>query len=59
MQDNSKDMERLVRDNDESRKWWNLPFDSTTNFSLFGFLLGGFRCDDPRNRTDFTLEDEE
>lgn len=52
-------MERLVRDNDESRKWWNLPFDSTTNFSLFGFLLGGFRCDDPRNRTDFTLEDEE
>jgi len=30
--------------NDEQpgkKKWWELPFDTTSNFSLLGFLFGG------------------
>jgi hypothetical protein len=40
-----------------SPKWWQLPFDSTTNFSLFGWLmdkLKGHRAD--KDRVDLTLE---
>ncbi len=47
-----------TKENEQSRRWWKLPFDETTNFTLFGYLLGGFRWEDPKKRTDFTLEDE-
>lgn len=47
-----------TKENEQSRRWWKLPFDPTTNFSLFGYFLGGFRWDDPRKRADFTLENE-
>jgi len=45
-------------ENEQTRRWWKLPFDATTNFSLFGFLLGGFRCESPANRTDMSLDDD-
>ncbi|HLC19198.1 MAG TPA: hypothetical protein VJM57_09330 [Thermodesulfobacteriota bacterium] len=47
-----------ILEGEQARNWWKLPFDSTTNFSLFGYFLGGLRWEDPRNRTDFTLENE-
>lgn len=40
------------------RRWWKLPFDATTNFSIFGWLLD--RLKKTRRSTtliDFTLED--
>ncbi len=41
-----------------SRHWWRLPFDPTTNFSLLGFLLGGFHWEsNPRKRVDLTLNE--
>ncbi len=58
MKDNTEDTVYRIVGKDKGRGWWKLPFDATTNFSLFGFLLGGFRCDAPGNRTDLTLEDE-
>ncbi|MDP2690111.1 MAG: hypothetical protein Q8P48_08375 [Deltaproteobacteria bacterium] len=47
-----------TEENEQSHRWWRLPFDPTTNFSLFGYLLGGFRWEDTRKRTDLTLENE-
>jgi len=47
-----------TKESEPTTRWWKLPFDTTTNFSLFGFLLGGFRCDSPANRTDMSLEDD-
>ncbi len=52
---NSEELSRLVA---PRQAWWNLPFDPTTNFSLLGCILGGFRCDYPRNKAEFTLEDD-
>ncbi len=45
-------------ENEQTGRWWKLPFDATSNFSLFGFLLGGFRWDDPAKRTDMSLDDD-
>ncbi|MFQ5736598.1 MAG: hypothetical protein ACE5GY_07005 [Thermodesulfobacteriota bacterium] len=47
-----------TKESEQGRRWWRLPFDTTTNFSIFGYFLGGFRCESPENRTVFTLEDE-
>lgn len=58
MAEKSKDSGAQTQENEQAGRWWNLPFDATTNFSLFGFLLGGFRCDAPANRTDMSLDDD-
>ena len=41
-------------------KWWQLPFDSTTNFSLFGWLLDKIKGRRPSEKdiVDLTLEDQ-
>jgi len=39
-------------------KWWELSFDSTTNFSLLGWLLNKLKGrQNEKNNVDFTLED--
>ena len=39
-------------------KWWQLPFDSKTNFSLFGWLLDKLKGrQNEKNSVDLTLED--
>ena len=39
-------------------KWWQLPFDSTTNFSLFGWLLDKLKGRrNEKNNEDLTLEE--
>jgi len=39
-------------------KWWQLPFDSTTNFSLFGWLLDKLKGRrNEKNNVDLTLEE--
>ncbi|MDP2683237.1 MAG: hypothetical protein Q8P28_10660 [Deltaproteobacteria bacterium] len=36
--------------------WWKLPFDPTTNFSLLGYILGGFHWESNLiKRVDLTL----
>lgn len=41
-----------------ARRWWRLPFDPTTNFSLLGFFLGGFHWEsNTRKRVDLTLNE--
>jgi len=37
--------------------WWKLPFDPTTNFSLFGLFLIAFGWALPTKRTDMNLKD--
>jgi len=56
--DKNKDSVDLTELKGRRPSWWKLPFDPTTSFSLFGFFLGGFRCDYHRNKTDMKLEDE-
>ncbi|MBI5343795.1 MAG: hypothetical protein HZB21_01160 [Deltaproteobacteria bacterium] len=36
--------------------WWDLPFDATTNFSLIGFLFGGWEGN-PMRSVDLTLDE--
>jgi hypothetical protein len=55
MKESDKTNEDLARPLAPRPQWWKLPFDPTTNFSLFGCIIGGFRCDYPRNRAEFTL----
>ncbi len=39
-------------------KWWRLPFDATTNFSLLGWLLDKFKKrPDSKENVDLTLEE--
>jgi hypothetical protein len=39
-------------------EWWKLPFDSTTNFSILGWLLDKLKGRrDEEKRVDMTLED--
>jgi hypothetical protein len=39
-------------------KWWRLPFDATTNFSLLGWLLYSIKKrPDSKENVDLTLED--
>jgi hypothetical protein len=39
-------------------EWWKLPFDSTTNFSILGWLLDKFRGRRSEEKTvDMNLED--
>lgn len=39
-------------------RWWKLPFDATTNFSLFGYLWGGFGwASNDKKKVDLTLDD--
>ena len=43
---------------DTPSKWWQLPFDSTTNFSLFGWLLDKLKGHpNEKDNVDLTLED--
>ncbi|MFQ5441470.1 MAG: hypothetical protein ACE5EB_01965 [Thermodesulfobacteriota bacterium] len=58
MKDTKHEITYRTVDYEMRRRWWKLPFDATTNFSLFGYFLGGFRWNDPKKRTDFTLENE-
>jgi hypothetical protein len=38
-------------------KWWRLPFDATTNFSLLGWLLDKLKKrPDSKENVDLTLE---
>ena len=38
------------------KSWWKLPFDPTTNFSLLGYILGGFHWEaNLIKRVDLTL----
>lgn len=36
-------------------RWWDLPFDTTTNFSLLGFVFGGWEGN-PKKKVDLTLD---
>jgi len=41
-----------------SSKWWLLPFDATTNFSLLGWFLDKFKKGpDSKENVDLTLEE--
>jgi hypothetical protein len=59
----AKTMNEKTEKNPESSggaqpKWWELPFDSTTNFSLFGWLLDKFKGRrNEKDNVDLTLED--
>jgi len=49
-----------IPDSEPSGKeaWWDMPFDSVSNFSLLGFLYGGAHwTGNPDKRVDLTLED--
>jgi hypothetical protein len=40
------------------RKWWKLPFDSTTNFSILGWLLDKLKGrQNVKRNVDLSLED--
>jgi hypothetical protein len=40
------------------RKWWKLPFDSTTNFSILGWLLDKLKGrQNGKKNVDLSLED--
>ncbi len=58
-----KTMNEKTEENPESSggaqpKWWALSFDSTTNFSLLGWLLNKLKGRrNEKNNVDLTLED--
>ncbi len=58
MSDTRKDTPDLTELQTRRPSWWKLPFDTTTNFSLFGLFLGALGWATPKKRTDFTLKDE-
>ncbi len=58
MSDNKKDTVNLAELHARRPSWWKLPFDPTTNFSLFGLFLGAFGWVTPKKRTDMTLKDD-
>ncbi|MBI5236780.1 MAG: hypothetical protein HY886_11125 [Deltaproteobacteria bacterium] len=37
-------------------KWWRMPFDATTNFSLIGWIFGNRYTRDKASRTDIVLK---
>ena len=40
------------------QKWWQMPFDGKTNFSILGWLLDKFRKGpDSKEKVDLTLEE--
>lgn len=42
-----------------NRKWWRLPFDTTTNFSLLGYILGGLHWEgNEEKKVDLTLNEK-
>ncbi len=42
-----------------NRKWWRLPFDDTTNFSLLGYILGGLHWEgNEEKKVDLTLNEK-
>ena len=54
---NEKTEKNQESGNGTTPKWWRLPFDSTTNFSLFGWLLDKLKGrQNENNNVDFTLE---
>lgn len=55
---NEKTVKNSESGNGANPKWWKLPFDSTTNFSLLGWLLDkliGRKKE--KDSVDLTLED--
>ncbi|MEK6792128.1 MAG: hypothetical protein AABY45_10570 [Deltaproteobacteria bacterium] len=37
-------------------KWWRMPFDATTNFSLIGWIFGNRYARDSASKTDIVLK---
>lgn len=58
MKESDKTKEELASPLAPRPQWWKLPFDPTTNFSLFGLFLGAFGWVTPKKRTDMTLKDD-
>ena len=55
---NEKTEKNLESNGRTSEKWWQLPFDSTTNFSVFGWLLDKFKGRrNEKNKVDLTFEE--
>ncbi len=49
-----------IQENSEiNRKWWRLPFDATTNFSILGYILGGLHWEgNEEKKVDLTLNEK-
>lgn len=40
----------------QQTKWWRMPFDATTNFSLLGWIFGNRYARDSASKTDIVLK---
>ena len=50
MENNKVDVEGN-EEPEQGMEWWRLPFDTTANFSLLGYLMGGSYWDGNRDKT--------